>query len=116
MSNPKSEMFRSQREQKAGGKNRSGSAGVCGKNAAVSRVQDEFAGAIITFGKGAERDRLCGERTGLQTTRFWINKTNKPDVVGSLKTIVTLGLRGLAAYANHAVVLGCENGWRLQHC
>jgi hydroxylamine reductase len=127
------EMFCMQCEQTAGGKACT-TAGVCGKTAKTAALQDELTGALITAArKGADvPDAWLLE--GLFATLTNVNfddhalsaliakaKVGQPfyslqnvrdadEDVRSLKTLLLLGVRGVAAYAYHALVLGYEVG------
>jgi hydroxylamine reductase len=122
-------MFCMQCEQTAGGKACT-NAGVCGKSAKTAALQDELTGALITASrKNAElSDELLIE--GLFATLTNVNldddalsaliaKVGQPfyslcnvrdanEDVRSLKTLLLLGVRGVAAYAYHSVVLGYD--------
>jgi hydroxylamine reductase len=124
-------MFCMQCEQTAGGKACTNS-GVCGKSAKTAALQDELTGALITASRsGAEiSDKLLLE--GLFATLTNVNfdddalsaliaDVGQPpydlykirdaeEDVRSLKTLLLLGVRGVAAYAYHAFVLGYEVG------
>ncbi len=134
-------MFCFQCEQTAGCTGCRGKAGVCGKSADVSLLQDELTGALIGLA------RSCDEATqsadvyeliieGLFTTvtnvnfnedtiRVLINRVheanksvglcndydmgilwNADEDIRSLKSLILFGIRGMAAYAHHAMVLG----------
>ncbi len=127
------DMFCYQCEQTAGGKGCT-RAGVCGKAAPTAKEQDALTGALIALAQGdasPESDTLI--ENGLFTTvtnvsfddtaiaeltrrvlmrakkpafdmaRLW-NEENQD--VKSLKSLLLFGLRGMAAYAHHARVLG----------
>jgi hydroxylamine reductase len=122
-------MFCFQCEQTAGGKGCEGGAGVCGKLATTANLQDSLTSSLIVLAKGeksSEKTRLIIE--GLFTTITNVNFDDsdlkkKIDAVGagsfdmgsiwgdnedirSLKSLVLFGIRGMAAYAYHALVLG----------
>ncbi|MDR0819389.1 MAG: hydroxylamine reductase [Oscillospiraceae bacterium] len=125
-------LFCYQCEQTAGGRGCSGGAGVCGKTAAVGNLQDELTGALISLARNtkspsAATDKLIME--GLFATLTNVNfdesslnaliaradQNEKYDLsklwganedIRSLKTLILLGTRGIAAYAYHAAVLG----------
>lgn len=128
-----SEMFCFQCEQTVGGKGCTGKAGVCGKKSDTANLQDKLTGALVTLAKNCERtketDLLILE--GLFTTVTNVsfdNSTLKKQIeeatiknhegysldrvwsanedIRSLKSLILLGLRGMAAYAYHAMVLG----------
>jgi len=120
-------MFCMQCEQTAGGKACTG-AGICGKTANTAKLQDEVTGALITAArKGATvEDRLLVEALFATLTNVnfddealakLISKVGQPfynlyklrdaeDDVRSLKTLLLLGVRGVAAYAFHSLELG----------
>ena len=122
-------MFCMQCEQTAGGKACT-NAGVCGKTANTARLQDELTGALVTAArKGAEiPDSLLLEAlfSTLTNVSFdddaleaLIAKVDHPfydlykvrdadEDTRSLKTLLLLGVRGVAAYAYHALVLGYD--------
>ncbi|MCL1916363.1 MAG: hydroxylamine reductase [Desulfovibrionaceae bacterium] len=119
-------MFCMQCEQTAGGKACT-NAGVCGKTANTARLQDELTGALITAArKGvAIEDKLLLEALfatltnvnfddaalGKLTARvgqpfYNMYKVRDADEdTRSLKTLLLLGVRGVAAYAYHALEL-----------
>ena len=120
-------MFCMQCEQTAGG-SACTNAGVCGKSAKTAALQDELTGALITASRknAVLSDELLIE--GLFATLTNVNfdddalsaliaKVGQPfynlykvrdadEDVRSLKTLLLLGVRGVAAYAYHSVVLG----------
>ncbi|WP_040195658.1 hydroxylamine reductase [Candidatus Soleaferrea massiliensis] len=146
------EMFCFQCEQTAGCHGCTGKAGVCGKDAGTSKLQDELTGALVSlaravdgsiptesthramieglfttltnvsFSDGAvkqqtetvrlERDRLiprcggcmsrCSRNDEYDLGFLW----NADEDIRSLKSLILFGLRGMAAYAYHAMVLG----------
>jgi hydroxylamine reductase len=122
-------MFCMQCEQTAGCKACT-NAGVCGKTANTAKLQDELTGALITASRNGANvpDELLLE--GLFATLTNVNfdddalsaliaKVEQPfynmykvrdadEDVRSLKTLLLLGVRGVAAYAYHAFVLGYE--------
>ena len=122
-------MFCMQCEQTAGGK-ACINAGACGKTANTARLQDELTGALITAAKeGVEvADSLLLEALFATLTNVnfddaalekLIEKAGQPfydlykvrdadDDARSLKTLLLLGVCGVAAYAYHALVLGCD--------
>jgi len=122
-------MFCMQCEQTAGGKACT-KAGVCGKTANTARLQDELTGALITAArKGAAiEDRLLLEALFATLTNVNFNdaaleelianvgqpfynmyKVHEADEdVRSLKTLLLLGVRGVAAYAYHALELNYD--------
>ena len=138
-------MFCFQCEQTAGCSSCTGAAGVCGKKAATSKLQDELTGALIALASAANDSNAADSRTwkfiieGLFTTVTNVNFNdetlqvmiqrvqaenarlsgghakadydmlklwNEDEDVRSLKSLVLFGIRGMAAYAYHAMVLG----------
>ncbi len=146
-------MFCFQCEQTAGCTGCTGKAGVCGKSAAVARLQDELTGACIGLARAsgnapdvcdgtwrlmieslfttvtnvsfneetlrglidrvhAEKARLvpdcavcsasCGRTDDYDMENLW----NAQEDIRSLKSLILFGVRGMAAYAYHAMVLG----------
>ena len=122
-------MFCMQCEQTAGGKACT-NAGICGKTANTARLQDELTGALITAArKGADTpdslllEALFATLTNVNFDDYALEKLiaevgqpyyNLYDVrdaeedTRSLKTLLLLGVRGVAAYAYHALVLGYD--------
>lgn len=129
-------MFCFQCEQTAGCTGCTGKAGVCGKDANVARLQDELTGALIGLARGIDGAPTNEEKKviveGLFTTITNVNfneKTvaemtdrihalskgedyemellwNANEDIRSLKSLILFGIRGVAAYAYHAMVLG----------
>ncbi|MGF6989485.1 hydroxylamine reductase [Lachnospiraceae bacterium PM6-15] len=129
-----SNMFCFQCEQTAGGKGCTGKAGVCGKQDTTANLQDELTGSLIGLARFVSKsaptettDRLMME--GLFTTITNVNfndetlrqqiaelhQDEKVDMntiwtadedIRSLKSLILFGIRGMAAYAYHAYVLG----------
>jgi hydroxylamine reductase len=129
-------MFCMQCEQTAGSES-SGvractNAGVCGKNANTARLQDELTGSLITASRSGKNisDKLLVESlfatltnvnfddTALEkliaevgTSHYDMYKVRDADEdTRSLKTLLLLGCRGVAAYAHHSLVLGYDVG------
>ena len=131
-------MFCFQCEQTALGKGCSLQAGVCGKKAQTADLQDELISALVSLAlseeKNEENTGLIID--GLFTTVTNVNfddetirplirrvreRTNKPsdfkisavwnaeENTKSLKSLLLFGLKGMAAYAHHARVLGYKN-------
>ncbi len=126
-------MFCFQCEQTAGGQACTVS-GVCGKVPAVANSQDELLNSLITLAESAEVNDVNTDLLvdGLFMTITNVNfdenviknfiekidkKFGKPDFdirtlwqrqdnVRSLKSLILFGLKGMAAYAHHARVLG----------
>ena len=137
------DMFCFQCQQTAHNTGCEGKAGVCGKKADTSNLQDELVGALIGLARAA-RDGSPTEKTdalvekALFTTITNVNfndstiKTVKTEVenekrrlsakswadydmkeiwdgnadIRSLKSLILFGLKGMAAYAYHARILG----------
>jgi len=145
-------MFCFQCEQAAGGKGCMGMAGVCGKTADTSELQDMLTGALIGLAKVAAGHKPNADThkvviEGLFTTitnvsfdndavQRQIDKTeaaknallpgcagcrascadgynfdmkelwNDNEDIRSLKSLILFGIRGMAAYAYHALMLG----------
>ena len=129
-------MFCFQCEQTADCTGCTGKAGVCGKDANVARLQDELTGALIGLARGIKAAPTKEEKKiiveGLFTTITNVNfneKTvaemtdrihalskgedydmsllwNANEDIRSLKSLILFGIRGVAAYAYHAMVLG----------
>jgi hydroxylamine reductase len=122
-------MFCMQCEQTAGGK-ACLSGGACGKTADTARLQDRLTGALIAAARrGAiKSDKLLLESLFSTLTNVNFNdgaierliKETGEDAcdlkmvreadedVRSLKTLLLLGSRGVAAYAYHSLVLGYD--------
>ncbi|MDR1961100.1 MAG: hydroxylamine reductase [Gracilibacteraceae bacterium] len=120
-------MYCQQCEQTAGGKACT-KIGVCGKTDETARLQDELTGALITVSRkgidisdkqlseglfatltNVNFDNTALERLIAQVGQpyYDLNKVCDADEnVKSLKTLLLLGVRGIAAYAYHALVLG----------
>ena len=139
------QMFCFQCEQTAGCSSCTGAAGVCGKKAGTSKLQDELTGALIGLASAANDSSASDSGTwkliieGLFTTVTNVNFNdetlkamiqrvqaenarisggnakadydmsklwNENEDIRSLKSLVLFGIRGMAAYAYHAMVLG----------
>ena len=131
-------MFCFQCEQTAGCRGCTGNAGVCGKKADTAALQDELTGALIALAGVCgdtgtkETDRLIMEglfatltnvnfddasleklisrvrdytSATYDLTRIW----EADEDIRSLKSLILFGVRGMAAYAYHAAVLGYES-------
>jgi hydroxylamine reductase len=145
-------MFCFQCEQTAGCSGCAGNMGVCGKNADISKLQDELIGALIGLARASDGhqtsesthramieglfttltnvsfkeefiryqiDRVRQEKEKLipgyaacaspcdRNDEYDMNKlwTDNEDI-RSLKSLILFGLKGMAAYAYHALVLG----------
>ena len=130
-------MFCFQCEQTAQGKGCT-AMGVCGKKADTANLQDELTDSLIELANCAERNEENTELIidGLFTTVTNVNfdnesikkltydiksriKCNFPfdinsvwnaqEDIRSLKSLILFGLRGMAAYAHHARVLGYKD-------
>lgn len=128
-------MFCFQCEQTAGCKGCMGKAGVCGKPADVAKLQDKLTGSLITLSKemkdhSAATDKVILEGLFTTITNVNFNAETVQEVIDkvhalhqghdydmdqiweadedirSLKSLILFGLRGMAAYAYHAMVLG----------
>ncbi len=129
-------MFCFQCEQTAGCTGCMGSAGVCGKSANTANLQDKLTGALIGLARNCnvkgETTRLIIE--GLFTTITNVSFNDKTlnemidkvhsfsggsendydmnnlwdenEDIRSLKSLILFGIRGMAAYAYHAMVVG----------
>ena len=122
-------MFCMQCEQTAGGKACT-NAGVCGKTAYTAKLQDELTGALITAAKKSADipDSLLLEALFATLTNVnfdddslekLIAKVGQPfydmykvrdadEDTRSMKTLLLLGVRGVAAYAYHSLALGYD--------
>lgn len=135
-------MFCYQCEQTAGGAGCRGRAGVCGKTAAVSDLQDRLTGALVGLARSGRADGLDPEDDMTVLRALFSTLTNvdfdADDIVSqtkaveglsggaepmdmgrlwgaqedvrSLKSLILFGIRGMAAYAYHAAVLGKTSG------
>lgn len=121
-------MFCFQCEQTAGC---SGNAGVCGKSADAARLQDELTGALIGLARATDNApdvndgtwrlmieglfatvtnvsfdtaaiRALLDRVHAEKAQLW----GAQEDIRSLKSLILFGVRGMAAYAHHAMVLG----------
>ncbi len=130
-----SEMFCYQCEQTARGTGCTGKAGVCGKADHTAKKQDELTGALIALAAGMDKpddatsklvmDALfttvtnvsfddesinalteqvlaTAKREGFKLEDIWAQNED----VRSLKSLILFGIRGMAAYAHHAYMLG----------
>jgi len=129
-----SKMFCFQCEQTIGGKGCEGGAGACGKQATTANLQDELTSALIAIAKGEptkEKTKII--ISGLFTTITNVNfddavlKKQIADIgagsfdmsniwgdnedIRSLKSLILFGIRGMAAYAYHAFVLGYSDDY-----
>lgn len=131
-------MFCFQCEQTAGCSACTGNAGVCGKKADTANLQDQLTGALIGLAKDINgNEKLMTEATdklvveGLFSTLTNVNFNdatlsafiekiaaepypmkelwNANEDIRSLKSLILFDIRGLAAYAYHAKVLGYQN-------
>ncbi len=130
------EMFCYQCEQTAGGRACVGRSGVCGKTSEVAMLQDELTGALVGLADTVETPtpgidslvrralfatltnvdfdadsiraltdgvrKASGGEGEIQMSSVWCAQED----VRSLKSLILFGVRGMAAYAYHAEVLG----------
>lgn len=130
-------MFCFQCEQTAQGKGCTVT-GVCGKKADTANFQDELTNTLIELANCGEKNEINTELLieGLFTTITNVNFDNKSIIafiqkvkdrincdktfdinsvwtadedIRSLKSLILFGLKGIAAYAHHARVLGYKN-------
>jgi hydroxylamine reductase len=122
-----STMFCYQCEQTAGCAGCQGLSGVCGKSAAVAKLQDELTGALIASAETLSPETILDglfatvtnvsfDEAALQALIERANSGHAPydlsriwsagEDLRSLKSLVLFGLRGMAAYARHALALG----------
>ena len=120
-------MFCFQCEQTAGGRGCTGKAGVCGKSQLDAGLQDKITGALITLaGKGTTDYKLIIEGLFTTITNVSFNEKTEKELLSrigaapfdmakiwdaqedirSLKSLILFGIRGMAAYAYHALALG----------
>lgn len=120
-------MFCFQCEQTANCKGCTASAGVCGKSALTAKAQDELTGALIALAMSGSDDYdlfVDGLFTAVTNVNFSTGKVNAitkraganpydmsriwnaDEDIRSLKSLILFGLRGTAAYAYHARMLG----------
>ncbi|MBD8942098.1 MAG: hydroxylamine reductase [Clostridiales bacterium] len=132
-------MFCFQCEQTASQAGCTGCAGVCGKSASTSKLQDELTGALMGLAKKYNDNRneeitkllIEGLFTTVTNVNFnddtlkkmiadirsydiadeydMINLWRENEDIRSLKSLILFGLRGMAAYAYHAMVLDYED-------
>jgi hydroxylamine reductase len=123
------EMFCFQCEQTAQCKGCTGRAGVCGKPAEVANLQDKLVGALIGIAGNRKADRLVITSLFATITNvdfdaakiqelidqvhvYGHNDYDMQDIwtaeedIRSLKSLILFGIKGMAAYAYHAMVLG----------
>ena len=123
------EMFCFQCEQTAMCKGCTGRAGVCGKPAEVANLQDKLLGALIGIAGDRDADELILASLFATITnvdfdgkkiqelidrvhRFGHNDYDMHDIWGadedirSMKSLILFGIKGMAAYAYHALMLG----------
>ena len=120
-------MFCFQCEQTAACKACTGPNGVCGKSYVTAKAQDDLTGALITLAKSGSSDYdlfIDGLFTTVTNVNFSAEKVdaliklasvdsydmakiwNADEDIRSLKSLILFGLRGMAAYAYHARMLG----------
>ena len=132
-------MFCYQCEQTAGCAGCTGNAGVCGKKSDTAALQDELAGALIGLARNVKETGVCpdgiykviieGLFTTLTNVSFDDDAIRKQiqvvkagvevydmkklwsadEDIRSLKSLILFGIKGMAAYAYHAMVLGYED-------
>jgi hydroxylamine reductase len=131
-------MFCYQCEQTAGGKSCSGAAGVCGKQAGTSALQDQLTGALIGLSLAAKSPSEATHRLVEEALFATLTNVNFDDGavsalidavhaaggyaeydlaklwgadedIRSLKSLILLGVRGIAAYAYHARAIGASD-------
>ncbi|MGN0584222.1 MAG: hydroxylamine reductase, partial [Ruminococcus sp.] len=129
------EMFCFQCQQTAHNTGCDGKVGVCGKKSDTANYQDELAGALIELAKSGKRspdtDILMMKGLFTTVTNVSFNDTtikelisdiqkesgsaesfdmkkiwNADEDIRSLKSLILFGVKGMAAYAYHAYVLG----------
>ena len=132
-------MFCFQCEQTAGGAGCKGRSGVCGKTSEVAALQDELTGALVGLASSPALEGLGGDADmkalfatltnvdfDAEDIRDQISEIvalsggvpaydmgsvwNAQEDVRSLKSLILFGIRGMAAYAYHAAVLGRTDG------
>lgn len=130
------EMFCFQCEQTAGCSGCTGKMGVCGKTSHIAQLQDQLTGALIGLAQTApspEKNRLILEGLFTTVTNVSFSETavgqlidavlqqtdckvydmkliwEADEDIRSLKALILFGLRGMAAYAYHARMLGYSN-------
>ncbi|MDR1396216.1 MAG: hydroxylamine reductase [Desulfarculales bacterium] len=129
-------MFCFQCQQTAGGKACTGKAGLCGKPAATAALQDQLTGALITLAQAnpardpaLDRKVIEGLFATVTNVNFSGDEVNKitervradlavestyamddlwkaSEDVRTIKSLILFGIRGIAAYACHALALG----------
>jgi hydroxylamine reductase len=123
-------MFCFQCEQTAGGRGCQNRAGVYGKPQDVALLQDKLTGALITNAANIPAELIIGalfatvtnvnfggrdinaliEKIGgdepFDMHRIWAAQED----IRSLKSLILFGIRGMAAYAHHALALGYADG------
>lgn len=119
-------MFCFQCEQTAGGKGCTGNAGVCGKSFTDAGLQDKITGSLIALAENGTKDyRLIIEGLFTTITNVSFNEKTEREMLArigtapydmakiwdaqedirSLKSLILFGIRGMAAYAYHALAL-----------
>ncbi len=129
-------MFCYQCEQTAGCTTCTGKRGVCGKTAEIARLQDELTGALVGFAEAVECRPTTTEEDAAVLRALFSTLTNvdfdpedlasqssaivsaggrvmdmtelwdAQEDIRSIKSLILFGIRGMAAYAYHAMVLG----------
>jgi hydroxylamine reductase len=130
-----SNMFCFQCEQTAGGKG-CATVGICGKQPTTANLQDQLTSSLIEIAKKSKDNLLSREDyttiiEGLFTTVTNVNFDDAAlekriaetgpsamdmnnlwradEDLRSLKSLILFGMRGMAAYAHHALILGYSN-------
>jgi len=119
-------MFCFQCEQTAKGKGCT-TAGVCGKQADTANIQDEIVSSLIELASSKEPDEITTKtiidglfatvtntnfdneslKTMIINPKFDIRQIwNADEETRSLKSLILFGIKGMAAYAHHAWILG----------
>ena len=133
-------MFCFQCEQTAGGKGCAFEKGVCGKENTTANLQDELVGSMIALAKNTpeckekefadivikalfttvtnvnfddetikgliEEIKICGGHKVFDMKEIWEDDED----IRALKSLILFGIKGMAAYAYHAAVLGYRDG------
>lgn len=131
-------MFCFQCEQTAGGKGCTMAQGVCGKKADTANLQDELTSSLIKLancgGKNEQNTELLINGLFITVTNVnfdnnsikeFINKVRSQihcddtfdikkvwecdEDIRSLKSLILFGVKGMAAYAHHARILGYKD-------
>lgn len=134
-----SEMFCFQCEQTGGGRGCTGKAGVCGKTSEVAMLQDELIGALVGMARNVKTTtpeqaslvrkalfatlsnvgfdgedirlltdavrKVSGAKDEIDMSSVW----GAQEDIRSLKSLILFGIKGMAAYAYHAEMLGATD-------